>query len=151
MKKQNDINKLCSYLISKGVTNQLRLQKLLFFIRYEELKSKNIEDSFFANKANFQAWIYGPVNYDSYKSFQNFFWGFDEKDTYILDEKEIKQIDKKYKVFYEKWNSFSTSQLVDKSHKNLSWIKARKGIDSDKPSNNILEENQTFLKFEDEN
>lgn len=77
--------------------------------------------------------------------------GLDEKDTYILSNEEIKKIDKKYKKYFEKWNEYSSDELVEKSHNNLAWIKARKEIDPDCPSEEILEENEDFLKFKNEN
>ncbi|MDE5767036.1 MAG: DUF4065 domain-containing protein, partial [Malacoplasma sp.] len=136
---------------SKGVTSPLKLQKLLFFIRYEELKNKTTNNSFFKKNKNFQAWIYGPVNFVSYRFMQKLFMKLDEKDTYILSNKEIKLIDKKYKKYFDKWNEYSPEELIEKSHKNLAWIKARKGIDPDCPSREILEEDEDFLKFKNEN
>ena len=46
---------LAKYLVNKGVTSPLKLQKLLFFLRYEELKNQSTEDSYFAENYNFEA------------------------------------------------------------------------------------------------
>lgn len=143
----NDTLTLAKYLYSKGVDNPLKIQKLLFFIRYEELKSKSFEGSYFKKDKNFQAWIYGPVNFDSYKFMQNLFLSLDEKDEYILLPQEIRKIDKKYKKYFDKWNVLSSDELVEISHTNLAWIKARKGIPADVPSKEFLIENENFLIF----
>lgn len=144
-----DIITLAKYLYSKGVNNPLRVQKLLFFIRYEELKSKSLEGSYFKEDKNFQAWIYGPVNYESYKYMQNLFLCLDEKDEFILSTREIREIDKKYKKYFDKWNVYSSDELIERSHKNLAWIKARKDTPADAPSKEFLIENNDFLVFND--
>ena len=46
---------LAKYLVNKGVTSPLKLQKLLFFLHYEELKNQSTEDSYFAENYNFEA------------------------------------------------------------------------------------------------
>lgn len=148
MSRQTKICILSKYLISKGVCSPLKLQKLLFFLRYEEVLSGNLKESYFNKSDNFQAWIYGPVNYESYVFCQNYFWGQDEKENYLLLEDEIKNIDKIYGKFFQKWNAISASELVDKSHKNISWIEARGDLSNDTPCNKILNESiDKFTKF----
>lgn len=153
MENKNRIYELCCFLISKGVSSPLKLQKLLFFIRYEELKYGDIKNSFFSDNNNFQAWIYGPVNHESYKCFQNYFWGLDEKEPYSeLNDIIVKEINKKYGDFFIKWDAFSSSELVNKSHQNLAWINARGNIDHDTASTNTLDESdKSFLKFKSDN
>ena len=56
MFKEEKIITLAKYLLTKGVDSPLKIQKLLFFLRYEELKNQNnLEDSYFASNYNFQA------------------------------------------------------------------------------------------------
>ena len=50
-----NILSLAKYLVNKGVTSPLKLQKLLFFLRYEELKNQTTEGSYFAKNYNFEA------------------------------------------------------------------------------------------------
>lgn len=79
MKK--DTITLTKYLVAKEVSAPLKIQKLLFFLRLEELKSQNsifrkfiifkkLVISYFEKENNFQAWIWGPVNVKSYQALQ---------------------------------------------------------------------------------
>lgn len=142
MLKEEKIITLAKYLLTKGVDSPLKIQKLLFFLRYEELKNKNnLEDSYFASNYNFQAWIYGPVNYLTYNHLQSYFFQLDEKENYFLrDAKIMDQIEKQYGKYFEKWNQYSPQQLVKISHTNQAWIKARGSLLEDEISNNLLDE-----------
>ena len=46
---------LARWLITKGIKTPLQVQKLLFFLRYEELHRGNLTGSYFAPNYNFQA------------------------------------------------------------------------------------------------
>lgn len=145
---ERNIRTLARWLLTKGVDSSLKIQKLLFFIRYEELKNNKENNlSFFNKNNNFQAWIYGPVNYESYSFLQNCLLELDEKDPYFLSDEEVKEIDKIYGQYFEKWNKFSSSELVEKSHKNKAWIIARGNLGKDEVCRNFLSENEDFLKF----
>lgn len=138
---------LAKYLFTKGIESSLKIQKLLFFFRVEEYKNNDLKNSFFKANSNFQAWIYGPVNVESFKFMQQFFNGDSEKETFLLSKDEIKEIDEKYNTYFEKYCNYAPSTLVDMSHKNLSWINARGDIDDDAVCNNYLKEDQTFIEF----
>lgn len=145
---QDKIIQLAKYLYTKGVITPLKLQKMLFFIRYEELLNGSIENSCFEPNYNFQAWIYGPVNEKSYKFMQMLFWSFDEKDEYLLKDDEMKVIDLKYGKYFNKWNKLSSDELAIKSRKNKAWINAREGLMDDEPSNKSIDESSLdFLEF----
>lgn len=124
-----NILSLAKYLVNKGVTSPLKLQKLLFFLRYEELKNQTTEGSYFAKNYNFEAWIYGPVNRQSYFILQDYFANQDEAEKVWLSDKEMQLIDQKYESYFLKWNRYTTNKLVKKSHKNKAWLKARKDLD----------------------
>ena len=64
------VEKFSLYLISNyKITSILKIQKILFFLRvYEKKKYGNsfVSPIFDETNYNFQAWMYGPVNVDSY-------------------------------------------------------------------------------------
>ena len=139
---------LAKYLVTKGVSTALRLQKLLFMLRFEEVFNQNFNDSYFAANHNFQAWINGPVNTETYYYLRPMFIEIDEKDHYLLPKEQMQKIDQKYKASFEKWDVYSEDDLIDISHTNKAWIKARKDIYADEPCTNYLDEQSPeFLKM----
>lgn len=90
---------------------------------------------------------YGPVNYESYKSMQMLFLGLDEKDKYLLKPDEAKEINAKYGKYFDKLNKLSSFKLVEESHKNKAWIKARNGLVPYEPSDNKIDEQSRFFKI----
>lgn len=139
---------LAKYLVTKGVSTALRLQKLLFMLRFEEVLNEELNNSYFAPNNNFQAWINGPVNTEVYYYLRPMFIEIDEKDHYLLSKEQVQKIDQKYKAFFEKWDVYSEDDLIQISHTNEAWIKARKDIDADEPCTNYLDEQSTeFLKM----
>lgn len=138
---------LAKYLFTKGIESSLKIQKMLFFFRVEEYKNNGLENSFFKKDKNFQAWIYGPVNVESFKFMQQFFNGESEKESFLLSKNDVNEIDKKYGKYFSEYCNYAPSTLVEMSHKNLSWINARGDIDCDSVCNNYLKEDKTFIKF----
>lgn len=141
--KKNNIIELSKYIVKKYIiTSPIKLQKILFLIRYEEEKN-NIENDIYAKNFNFEAWINGPVNPESYFYFRPYFYNDDELETFLPkkeDEKKFKIYDK----YIEKYNSLDPWELVNITHANISWIEARKGLDDDQVSNNKIDEK--FIK-----
>ena len=145
---ERNVRTLAKYLLTKGVDFPSKIQKLLFFMRVEEIRNRQTENSFFKPNENFQAWIYGPVNVDSYKYLQPYFDGLDEKETFLLDEDKVKEIDKQYLESFEKWNKYSAQELVDISHSNKAWIKTRGGLGVDEIcKDKIDEQSKDFVEF----
>lgn len=138
------VNDLAIYLVDqKNVNTPLLLQKILFLIRYEELKNKN-DFGVFNEKDKFQAWIWGPVNKEIYYKFRSYFNWEDEIDTYKINNlKKIKKL-KKYDLYIEKYMNIAKRDdvrtLVDLTHQNEAWIVARKNLDWNKPSTDELDE-----------
>lgn len=62
---------LGKWLISRDHIDNLKIQLLLFLLRVEELINNNTKGSYFKDKDNFQAWIWGPINVDSYWYLEN--------------------------------------------------------------------------------
>lgn len=148
---ERDIKTLTKYLITKGIESPSKIQKVLFFLRVEELKSKNTKNSFFKQDNNFQAWIYGPVCVESFKFAQGYFDQFEEKEPFLLSDKDMKIIDEQYLKPLSKYINMSPKELIDKSHTNVAWIKARIGLSADEICKNYLIEDEDFTRFEDGN
>lgn len=145
-----NVRTLAKYLLTKGVDFPSKIQKLLFFMRVQEIRKDQTQNSFFKLNENFQAWIYGPVNVDSYKYLQPYFDELDEKENFLLDEDEVKEIDKQYLESFEKWNKYSAQELVEISHSNKAWIKARGNLGVDEIcKDNIDEQSKDFVEFID--
>ncbi len=144
---EKNIVTLSRWLINKGLTSILKIEKLLFFIRVEELKNNKTNDSYFKEDKNFQAWMYGPVSRESFDYLQPWFNKETEPDTYFLSEEEEKEIDKKYLEYFNKYNVFSPSELVDMSHKNLAWIKTRGTRGANEVCSEFMIEDENFIKF----
>lgn len=145
---ERNVRTLAKYLLTKGVDFPSKIQKLLFFMRVEEIRNGQTQNSFFKPNENFQAWIYGPVNVDSYKYLQPYFDELDEKENFLLDEDEVKEIDKQYLESFEKWNKYSTQELVEISHSNKAWKKTRGSLGVDEIcKDKIDEQSKDFVEF----
>lgn len=145
---ERNILTLAKWLVTRGHNHSaVEIQKLLFFIRVEELKSKDVKDSFFKDNHNFQAWIYGPVNYESFNFLKPFFNKFNEIEDYLISDEEKKLIDDKYKNYLDKYKNYTIDELINESHKNVSWINARAGIPEMERCTKFMEENGDFIRF----
>ena len=150
--KKNDfrIISLSKFLLNEiEDISPLKMQKLLFFLRFEEIQDKNVENSFFKEKDNFEAWINGPVNRTSYLHFRDYFWKLDEDDLFLdLDNSIRQEISDKYSKYLEKYKDLEPEELVEKSHKNQSWKNARKGYKTNDICKVHLIEDKTFITFD---
>ena len=151
MEKDTKIIDLGKYIIKKGIRSPLKFQKLLFFIRYEE-KKNNVNSGYFEENGNFEAWVYGPVNRETYEFFKLFFWGEDELEgNSNLEDDKFLEMENKFSDYFEKWNKLDAHSLVEKSHLNRAWIKAREGKEFEEPSTKTLdEESVDFIEFNKE-
>lgn len=149
--KLSKIEKFSLYLFKNmHIESNLKIQKILFFLRIYELEN-NIQDSpiFEEKNHNFQAWIYGPVNVKSYRYLSPIVV-YNQQ----ISDNDIKQI---IKENYEKYNKYikyfddyyNTSGLVELSHKNLAYKKARFNLKDDEPCVEPLdEESKDFHTFD---
>ena len=145
---EKNVRTLAKYLLTKGVEFPSKIQKLLFFMRVEEIRNHQTQNSFFKPNENFQAWIYGPVNVDSYKYLQPYFDEQDEKEKFLLEDKEVEEIDKQYLESFEKWNQYSTKDLIDISHTNKAWLKTRGSLGIDEICKDKMDEqSKDFVEF----
>lgn len=129
---------LAKYLITKyQVNSALKLQKLLFFIRVEELKNGKVLSDEFESNYNFEAWINGPVNENLYNEFRPYFLGLEEEESYLYNKNSHMEV---YDKYIEKYVYKTPAKLVNLAKTNKGWIKAREGFESDKPCKNLIDE-----------
>ena len=145
------------YKIHK-IDSILKIQKILFFLRvYEKIDGKNFENSpiFGEKKNNFQAWMYGPVNIDSYE-FMRYKLQSDEDegdDDVLLDFEKNKQINKlysKYNLIIDRLKYKDSHYLVYLSHHNKEYKRVRGDIKEFEPCCEYLDEkSKYFIEFDE--
>ncbi|BDV03377.1 MAG: hypothetical protein HPPSJP_0980 [Candidatus Hepatoplasma scabrum] len=136
---KDKIIEFAKYIVREyQIESPIKLQKILFLIRYEE-KKNNFEKSIFDENFNFEAWINGPVHVNSYSYFRPYFYNDDELEPF-LPSKESKEEFKIYDKYIEKYISFNQWKLVDITHANKAWIEARKNLDEDEISKKKIDE-----------
>ena len=153
-KTKNDIKKVekfSLYLYLKhNVNSNLRIQKILFFLRVYEKKNNIVTSPIFDKEnENFQAWVYGPVNIDSYNFMRKKLIKEEEIEVDSLNDDDTKLFEK-YDEVIDKLNKCESNQLVDWSHQNLEYINVRKrgGIKDWQPCCLFLNESTTdFVSF----
>ncbi len=143
--KNEKLTQLALYLTNKyDVNSPLKLQKMLFFIRIEEIKSNNnknkLKSEFFKENYNFEAWINGPVEPNIYRFMRPYFLNLEIEDqdyTYDVKKYNFKKLD----GYIQKYLKYDAYELRDLSHKNKGWISARNGIKENEISNEKIDEN----------
>lgn len=114
-----------------------------------KISSSPIFDS---DNGNFQAWMYGPVNIDSYYFMRpKFYDAEDETNDDILSNRELLEKYKPYEPIIKKLNEFDSQELVYYSHHNIEYKNVRKPLKEFDPCDKELDENNvSFTKFDDE-
>lgn len=121
------------FINCKSNIEPMKLQKLIYFTQRECLSlTENI-----AFKESLEGWEYGPVSSIVYNAYKNNKLKTKEKIKDISDG--LKYIIDNVIEGYGFWNSFKLSQI---SHKEISWINARKGLEP-------KDKGKTPLKIED--
>jgi len=132
------------------ITN-LKMQKILYFVYVWYLVK--LKEPIFEEK--FQAWPNGPVLSSVYQELKQFgalpidpdFSGLENEDDYnallfsLGDARDL--IDE----VYEKYGSLSPFELVNITHKEISWKNARKGLDDGESSNNELSDKDILTQY----
>lgn len=137
---------LAKYLLTKGIESSLKIQKMLFFFHVEELSNK-LNYGFFKPNNNFQAWIYGPVNVESFFFMYRYFNHEEEKEIFYLEKDQVIELDNIYGKLFDKYSKYSDSELIEYSRKNKSWINARGDLGTDEICKKYLVEDKTFIEF----
>ena len=142
---KNGVLKLAQYLINQRQVLSSHLQRLLFFLRYEELKNQTTKGSYFAKNYNFEAWINGAANR------QSCFYDF-KNEPIVLKQTEIERLNKQYGAALEKWSRYGFYHLTKRAQQNQAWKAARHGLMANEVGlNRIIDESQpAFLEFDGE-
>lgn len=151
------VEKFSLYLYEKyKIDSILKIQKILFFLRVYEMKKGKEDSPIFGNNSNnnFQAWMYGPVNVDSYEFMR---WklrsGEDEGDDNVLLEfkdKKVEELYIEYKPIIDKLKDKDSHYLVYLSHHNIEYKKVRGDISEFAPCCEYLDEkSEDFIKFDE--
>ena len=114
----------------------LKLQKLLYYAKAWNLVL-NKGDKLFPNE--FQAWVYGPVNPEAWQYFKDFDFSVVNpkitKDQFKdISEKEKKVLDMVWGIY----GKFDGKYLVNLTHSEEPWLKARQGLNQNSISQNII-------------
>lgn len=143
------IKMLAKYLVTKGVASASRLQRLLFILRWEEMMNEQTTNSVFATNHNFQAWINGPVNVETYNYLRPMFIRIDEKDHYLLNKAQMVPLEQQYGATFTKWNVCSDDDFCQILQTNQAWKQARHKIGANEICTNLIDEQSPdFFKMD---
>lgn len=111
---KKSVEKFSLYLYLKHrVNSNLRIQKILFFLRvYEKKNNIKISPIFDKENKNFQAWVYGPVDIDSYNFMRYKLIHEEEIEADFLSDDDIKLFEK-YDKIINKLNECESNKLID--------------------------------------
>jgi len=115
-----------------GPVSNLKLQKLLYYVQGWSLGIWR--EPVFPNEI--QAWIHGPVVPVAFHEFRRFSWN-----PIVLDQEPVKldpRTAKHIKSVLKAYGPLTAPQLEQLSHTEAPWIEARKGLDSNEPSQNVI-------------
>lgn len=163
--KLKKVEKFSLYLFKEwGIDSILKIQKILFFLRvyekkmhlYEEKESDVFSDSPIFDKGNynFQAWMYGPVNIVSYYFMRLKLYSNEQEsndDTLIELKDDIKKgTFNKYKNIISNLKDMDSQELIEISHHNHEYKRARGNLDVLEPCKEALDENSEGFKIFDD-
>jgi putative prophage protein (ps3) len=132
-KQRVDILDIASWFLSKESMSQKKLQKLCY---YAEAWSQALRGKPIAQRAEFQAWVHGPVNLELRRKYAGFGWDDIPQDTAnyeILDSE-----DGLVALLESVWNTYGDKDgdsLEILTHQEAPWIEARGGLPEFTPSN----------------
>lgn len=135
--KDSEINLIANYIISKVDITPLALQKLLYYCN-GFYYAMNFEGMF---KDKCEAWKHGPVYPQIYKKYKNYTYNtLFEKSKFFVDE--IIDDDKKIIIdaVLESFGLYSAKCLELMTHEEDPWVNARKGVEDDENSKNVIKE-----------
>lgn len=132
---------ISNWFLSKSSMSHKKLQKLTYYAQAWSLALLN-EPLF---EEHFEAWVHGPVNVELYNKYNEYGWKNIPQQDYTgakLSEEIINVLESVYFTYGE----FSANQLEWKTHQELPWLEARKGLGDWDKSNNIIS-NETMKQY----
>ncbi len=130
-KQRVDILDIASWFLSKESMSQKKLQKLCY---YAEAWSQALRDKSIAERAEFEAWVHGPVNVELRRKYASFGWGNIPKETpnyeLLSSEDGLVQLLESVWATYGDQDGDSLEVLT---HQEKPWIEARGATPEFKP------------------
>uniref|UniRef100_A9A7H7 Putative prophage protein (Ps3) n=1 Tax=Methanococcus maripaludis (strain C6 / ATCC BAA-1332) TaxID=444158 RepID=A9A7H7_METM6 len=127
------IFELANWFLSKSSMTHKKLQKLCY---YAVAWHYALYDKQLISNDTFEAWVHGPVSRELYEKYRGYAWNpigqrseapnFDADDNQYLE------------ILYETYKHLDGHQLEARTHEELPWKEARKGLGELDPSNNII-------------
>ena len=132
-KQRVDILDIASWFLSKESMSQKKLQKLCY---YAEAWSQALRDKSIAERAEFEAWVHGPVNVELRREYASFGWENIPKETpnYELLSSEDGLVNLLESV-WKTYGSQNGDSLEVLTHQETPWIEARGATPEFKPCN----------------
>ena len=126
------IDIISDFFLSKEEMTQKKLQKICYYAYSWYL---TLYDNYLFDDGKFEAWVHGPVNRKLYNKYKSYGWrNIPKQKEPDLNDLEIKFLNLIYNTFSE----FDGDQLESMTHSETPWIEARKGLEPEIPSNNII-------------
>lgn len=122
---------VANYFVRKGIRDNavmtpLKLQKMCYYTKALSL----VRGCNLLSEAEFRAWVHGPANWELYRKYVGYY-----KDTCITtlsDEDSGDILNPSYleivNDIYNTFKNFSGKQLEERTHSELPWREARKGL-----------------------
>lgn len=143
-KQRVDILDIASWFLSKESMSQKKLQKLCY---YAEAWSQALRDKPIAQRAEFQAWVHGPVNLELRQKYKMFGWEDipqDDANSELLEAEDglIGLLESVWATYGYK----TGDELEILSHTEDPWIEARGDTPEFLPSNKKISK-ETMKRF----
>lgn len=136
---------VADWFLNKESMTPKKLQKLSY---YFEAWGHALFNQNFIKDTQFQAWVHGPVSPDLYNKYRDYGWNYIPKievDNSDMFEREVVFL---LESVWETYGDKSANELEALTHSESPWINARKGLESDQPSDNVIssEDMHSFYK-----
>lgn len=141
---------VAQFFSSKEVMTHKKLQKLVYYayawyIALNNDDCDNIKNRL-CKKTNFEAWVHGPVCHELYNLCSNNY-GMVEKYNGKINELITGELKSYLEKIWKTFGKYTGDELESMTHLETPWINARKGIEASKPSNEIIEEKDMFIYY----
>lgn len=135
-----DILKVANAFLTISSMTPKKLQKLCYYAQgwYIGLTGKQL----FEDKL--EAWIHGPVCPKLYEEYKGYGYNNIPQKNDTIKNSELKGI---VEQIYRIYGNLDGDELEQLTHKELPWIKARRGIETWLPSNEVIDLEDMKLYF----
>lgn len=139
---KSNVGLVVEWFLNQDKMSHKKIQKLCFYSQVWSLITLN--ESIVPN-IEFEAWVHGPVNRETYNRCRNFKW----RDIMIspdCKEKSIKEIESFFtstqkevlRFVWDVYGNMSADELESMTHSEEPWIKARSGVGKFENSDKVI-------------